>query len=321
MTDRRRLGILGAGAFGASLALVYSSKFNTTLFSGFKDHVDSMTTSRINEFFPNFKIPNYINIKTTSDLRKGEFDCFLWAFPVKPTPDILKNLSKIMDNVAVVICSKGLLADGSFTYNLFKNLLPNSKVGYLAGPNFADDLAKYTFSSADIIFEDIDDAGAFANELSVESFKLFPSDDMIGAQICGAVKNIAAIACGMIMGIMPSNNTRAAFLSFALREMKNLGIRLGGKEDTFYGLCGLGDLVLTTFNEASRNFSLGARIAKGEPIDSIVENSKATCEGYDTVSQIISLAKFHNVEMPICEKVYEILFGGAKPNSILEVLK
>ncbi|MDR3224016.1 MAG: NAD(P)H-dependent glycerol-3-phosphate dehydrogenase [Holosporales bacterium] len=314
-----KLGILGAGAFGTALALVYSGKFDVTLFSCFKDHVDSMNASRINAYFSDFKIPKDVTIKVTSDLNRDEFNCLLWAFPIKPTSQILESISGKVNGTVTIICAKGLLNDGTFMSDRFKKMLPDSKIGYIAGPNFAIDLAKGTLSAADIVFEKSSDADFYAETLSTETFKLYPSRDLVGSQICGAIKNIAAIACGIVNGLTNSQNTQATLLTYALEEMKSLGKQLGAEEKTFYGLCGLGDLMLTAFNETSRNFSLGLKLARGEKIDETIANSKAACEGYDTAKQIIKLAENNNVEMPICNRVYKVLFENSNPDIILDV--
>ncbi|MDR3031200.1 MAG: hypothetical protein LBU35_02330, partial [Holosporales bacterium] len=153
--------------------------------------------------------------------------------------------------------------------------------------------------------------------LSHKYFKLNPIDDIIGVQICGAIKNIIAIACGISSGLGIGQNTQSAILTFGLKEMKKLGERLGAKEKTFYGLCGLGDLVLTASSDLSRNRILGKRIANGEKVSVICDTKRSACEGYDTLRQVIELSKLNEIEMPICQAVFNILFTDADPKSIL----
>ena len=316
---KKSVGILGAGAFGTALAIAYSNKFNVTLFSCFEDHVLSMRNSRVNEFFKDIKIPENINIQTTKTLNDSSFDYFLWVFPIKPTFEILKNLKSSINGTNIIICSKGLLPDSSFLYDAFKQEISDSKIGYLSGPNFASELAQNKISAADIAVKDIETAKLFSEDLSTEFFKIKPMDDLIGMQICGAIKNIIAIASGIIYGLELGQNAHAALLSLAISEMKNLGVTLGGKVETFYGLCGLGDLILTTSSKESRNMSLGIQVAKGVDIEELMKSNNMTCEGYDTIHQIIELAKKHKVTLPICEIVYKIIFEKQSPKSITNV--
>ena len=224
-----------------------------------------------------------------------------------------------MCGTTIIVCSKGLLHDSSFVCDLFKNEVSNSQIGFLAGPNFACDLAQNKFSMADIAFDDIKTAKLFSNILSTDTFKLNAIDDLIGAQISGAVKNIVSIACGIAYGLNLGENAHSALLTLAVSEMVNFGCSLGAKRETFYGLCGLGDLVMTASNEQSRNTSLGIAVASGKDISDLLDNT--TCEGYDTIKQVKMLAERHNIEMPICQRVYEILFEKKDPNSIINVFK
>lgn len=318
--SKKSIGILGAGAFGTALAIAYSDKFNVTLFSCFEDHVSKMKISRINEFFKDVEIPENIDIKTTKFLGDKSFDYLLWVFPIKPTFEILKNLKSYINGTNTIICSKGLLPDSSFLYDLFEKELPYSKIGYLSGPNFAIELAQNKFSAADIAMKNIETATLFSKDLTTEFFKINPIDDFVGMQISGAIKNIIAIASGIAYGLDLGQNAHASLLSSAISEMKNLGVTLGGNAETFYGLCGLGDLILTASSQNSRNTSLGIQIANGLDIDELIKTNTMTCEGYDTISQIIELGKKHKVSLPICEIVYKIIFEKHSPDSITNVL-
>ena len=319
MSGKKAVGILGAGAFGTALAFVYRDKFDVTLFSCFDAHVKTMATTRVNEFFNDFSIPDNITIDLTTNVKAHRYDYLFWCFPLKPTPDILETLSPQMDSVDVVICSKGLLYDSSFIYDLFRRKLPSSNIAYLAGANFATELADGKISNADIASSDIQIANRLAKELTTNSFRLNPIDDIVGAQIAGSMKNIIAIACGIAYGLNLGDNAHATLLTRALAEMSELGIKLGAKQETFYGFCGLGDLVLTASNAKSRNTSLGIELVKGTSIQEVLRNS--TCEGYDTLPQIISLANRNNVKLPICETVYKILFQNQSPSIITDVFK
>ena len=319
MEKRKAIGILGAGAFGTALALVYRGKFNVTLFSSYVDHVISMRQTRSNEFLNGFTIPNDVQIEVTSNLEKNRYDYLFWVFPTKPTVTILENLKARMDLTNVIVCSKGLLSNSSFVCDLFKEKLPSSEIGYLAGANFSVELAEGKISTADVASRNLRHAKMLAEELTTENFVLNPIDDMVGAQISGAIKNIVAIACGIAYGLNLGENAHASLITMALSEMRELGMALGAKKETFCGFCGLADLILTTSSPKSRNMSLGFELSQGKSIDEILKNS--TCEGYDTLPQIIDLAGKNNVKIPICNAVYKIVFENQAPNTINDVFK
>lgn len=315
------IAILGAGAFGTALALLFSMYFKISLFSYFDDHVQRMKKDRKNEFFENFQIPENIEIETVANFNSKRFDCAFWTFPIKPTVEILSSISERLNGKKVVVCSKGLNFDGSFLFDAFKKILPASKIAYLSGPNFASELAERKFSAADIATENMADSIEFAEELSIPDLRLNPIDDIVGIQLCGAMKNIIAIACGIASGLGFKFNTQAALLTAGLNEMKSLGHSLQAKEETFYGLCGIGDLILTASSDTSRNRTLGKRIANGEKANIICDTKRSACEGYDTLLQIIQLAQKFHVHLPICRAVFEILFNEKDPATVIDAIR
>ncbi|MDR0630526.1 MAG: NAD(P)H-dependent glycerol-3-phosphate dehydrogenase [Holosporales bacterium] len=321
MATGKSVGILGAGAFGTSLAICYIAKHNVSLFSVYDDHITAMKLSGKNEFLPGFLLPDIINIDNLSNIKGEEFDYILWCFPTEPSCAILNSIKHLIDGNNIVICSKGFAIDGNFLAHAFQELLPNSTIACLAGPNFASELASCKISAANIASDDINISESFASNLSTESFKLFPIDDKIGAQLCGAAKNVIAIACGMVLGFDLGKNTHSALLSFAIAEITRLGMAIGAKPATFLNLCGIGDLVLTTSSCDSRNTALGKKIANGLKIESIIKSEAAVCEGYGAARHIFNLAKDNKIEMPICETVYRILFEHASRDSILNIFQ
>ena len=317
-----KIGIAGAGAFGTALAISYSKFNSVVLFSAFKDHVESLQKSGKNEFCEDFIIPEEVSFDILENIRKHNFDYIFWSFPVKPSIQLLESIKiYLKTSVPIIICSKGLTQNNGFLVDEFIKILGEDfKVGFLSGPNFAVDIASYKFSSADIGFLDEKTAKICTKELSNENFKLFACKDVIGMQISSAVKNVVAIACGIMHGLSFGQNALAYCLTAGLKEMSALGIALGADINTFYGLSGLGDLVLTASSTTSRNMTFGTRLASGEKIEDILSSGNSVCEGTGTVKQIIEIAKKFNIDLPICKAVYEILCNGAPASSIVNVL-
>ncbi|MDR1034848.1 MAG: NAD(P)H-dependent glycerol-3-phosphate dehydrogenase [Holosporales bacterium] len=320
-TTEVNVGILGAGAFGTSLAICFSNNCSVSLFSFFADHAESMKNTRSNNFLPGFQLSEDITIGNFSEVVTANFNYLLWALPVKPSLDILDDIKNTIDGSTIMICSKGLTQNGNFLSDEFESRLPNSKIGCLSGPNFAAELAEFRYSASNVAFNHIDDAIDCASRLSNRYFKLIPCDDIIGAQLCGAAKNVVAIACGIVSGLELGQNTHAALLSFAMSEIRELGLKLGAKEQTFSELCGFGDLVLTASSSDSRNMNLGKMLANSVDPAAIIGSNSVVYEGYETSRQISKLARHHKIEMPICNSVYMILHEKQSPNSILNVFR
>lgn len=319
-SSRLNIGIMGAGAFGTSLAILYSHFHNITFFSSFEDHVDSMKKTRKNEFLKGFDLPEMIDIRIVSELKSCVFDYILWCFPTSPSLEILRGiLTDIPDNVPIVICSKGITSLGTFLLDEFVDLLPNNPVGVLSGPNFAVDIASLSFSAADIGFKAFEISRKASKDLSNHYMRIFPTCDVIGMQIAGAIKNIIAIACGILVGLGSGQNAVSAMLTYGLQEMSLLGVALGAQKDTFYGLSGVGDLMLTASSETSRNMFLGKRLGLGESIEEIQKDS-ALAEGGVCVSYILDVSHKLGLNTPICNTVFEIISGKISPKFMLNIL-
>jgi glycerol-3-phosphate dehydrogenase (NAD(P)+) len=318
---RRRIGIVGAGAFGTSLAICYSKWNDVLLMSGFEEQVRSMKPRRMSEFLPDFRIPDEVCIDTMVNALSTELDYVLWCLPTQPSVRVLNEMKHLINGRSVVICSKGFAQDGTFLMDAFEKLLPDSKIACLSGPNFATEIAECTQSAADIAMHNCEDSMEFASALSTEYFRLVPGGDVIGVQLCGAAKNVIAIACGIANGLGLGMNAHSALLSISMREISELGSRIGAKRDTFLGLCGVGDIVLTASNSGSRNMSLGKKVANGSDAGSVVKSAMAVCEGYDSTRHLVKLARENGVTLPVCEAVCKVLFDGESSSLILDILR
>jgi glycerol-3-phosphate dehydrogenase (NAD(P)+) len=279
-----------------------------------------MRRLRKSEFLQGGGIPDTVDIDIISNISQYKLDYLLWCIPTKPSVELLGEVGYLINGTDVVICSKGFTHDGRFLEDAFTEALPESKIAFLAGPNLATEIAMRVPSAANIAINNRADSIKFASNLSVGHFKLIPICDTLGVQICGAAKNVIAIACGIATGLGLGVNAHSALLSISITEVSNLGLKIGAKLRTFIGLCGVGDAVLTASSCDSRNASLGKRIASGEDAASVVRSTAAVCEGYYSAEHIVNLAKRHTVELPVCEAVYKILFEDGDPSLIPNIL-
>jgi glycerol-3-phosphate dehydrogenase (NAD(P)+) len=315
----QKIGILGAGAFGTSLAISYARRFDVVLFSCFAEHVSALVKTRVNEYFPGFVIPDPVLIDSIENIKNYDFDYILWCFPVGPSLSIFESIALYLCRAPIIVCSKGFTLDSDFLSNKFKKILDRDDIGVLSGPNFAVDIAKFKISSADIAFSDTEVSSTASKNLSIDNFRLFPTTDIQGIQIAGAIKNTMAIACGIVRGIDNSQNAICAFLSHCLAEVSTFGKAMGGRKSTFYGLCGIGDLTLSAIGETSRNTAFGKRVAiSGKRVQELIGELTSVCEGIYATKQIIKIAKKQDIPLKISESVYKVLYEEADPKTVLD---
>jgi glycerol-3-phosphate dehydrogenase (NAD(P)+) len=310
-----RVVVLGAGAFGTSLSIMFSKFHRVYLFSAAQEHVNSMKMTRKNEFLKGFHIHEEINV--ISCIHGLDLDYILWCFPVTPSISILERLADdIEKDTTIIICSKGICENGRFLSMEFGEILRGNEVGVLSGPNFAVDIASLKFSAADIGFKNFNVSRKVAFELSNEFMKLIPKEDIIGIQVAGTVKNVIAIACGILSSVDGGQNSLAALITLGLQEMMSIGTKLGAQKETFCCLSGIGDLLLTASSETSRNMQFGKRLGLGESVSHIFATSDSVNEGAACVDHIVSL---FGSEAPICQAVADIMHGKREPREILRV--
>jgi glycerol-3-phosphate dehydrogenase (NAD(P)+) len=311
---------MGAGAFGTALAVSFSNFSKVVLFSAEKEHVDEMRRLRINEFLQSISVPEEVVIDISENVGNYNLNYILWCFPVAPSVGILESIASSIDSATcLIICSKGICHDG-LLLDAFKKIVPRNEVGVMSGANLASDIAALKFFVSDIAFDEITISKKVCSDLSNPLAKLLPSSDTVGVQIAGAVKNIIAIACGIINGLNAGQNAFAAMLSMGLKEMCNIGLSAGGQEKTFYGIAGIGDLVLTASSDASRNMMFGKRIGVGEPVESVMQSLEATTEGIVCVDYVLKICNKKNINAPICSAVFDVIYKKASPTTILDVL-
>jgi glycerol-3-phosphate dehydrogenase (NAD(P)+) len=320
----KTIGIAGAGAFGTSIAISYSRFCDVTLFSCVKEHVEKMKETRKNEYLDEFVIPENIDIDLLENIREHKLSYVFWTFPSDVSTEILNNIRDLISiESKIIICSKGFSNEGKFLSDEFLNILKGqNEIFVLSGPNFAVDIASLKFSAANISSRNIDSASRISDDLCLENFKIYPNDDVVGVQVAGAVKNVIAIASGIIREIDGGQNAVSALIAYGLAEMSALGRVLGAKEKTFYGLSGVGDLILTASSQTSRNVSLGKELATSSlSSDESMKKFKSVCEGFYAAKQVMNICKENKLRLPICESTYKVLYENFPVASILDSMR
>lgn len=317
------VSIIGAGGWGTALAIQASKKTNVYLWSYLQEETEIFNKERENVYYlPGVKLPD--NIVITSNIEEviGS-EIIVFVPPSKYFRNIVRLFKKYL-NKEKIICSatKGLEypSEKRMSQILDEELDFYHKVVVLSGPSHAEEVAKDIPTSIVAASEDESRAKIIQELFSNSSFRIYTNDDVIGVEICASVKNVIAIAAGMLRGLGFGDNTMAALITRGLAEMRRLGLILGAKEKTFAGLAGIGDLIVTCISHHSRNGRVGEQLAKGKNIQEILASTKMVAEGVETVKSIVKYENDLNIEMPISHGVYDVIYNNRKPLEILQEL-
>lgn len=310
----RRIGIIGAGAWGTALAAAARRAGREVCLWAFEPEV-AETINRSHEntlYLPGVRLD--AAIRATSDLAEaGTADALLLAMPAQRVRGLCAALAPALGHrPPVVVCAKGIEQEsGALMTEAVADALPGLPCAVLSGPTFAAEVARELPTAVTLACADAGLAEALAAALRTPRFRVYHSSDVIGAQVGGAVKNVLAIACGIVEGRGLGDNARAALITRGLAEIVRLGLAKGAEPETFLGLCGLGDITLTCNAVQSRNFSLGLALGRGERLEAVLGARHSVAEGVFTASSVVGLARRLGVDMPIAEAVDGILNGGA----------
>ncbi|MDA3886951.1 MAG: NAD(P)-dependent glycerol-3-phosphate dehydrogenase [Candidatus Delongbacteria bacterium] len=315
-----KIAILGAGAWGLAIADVIAKKdFDIKVWEFDPKVCKKLDAERkFEDRLPTYIIPD--NIIFTNDLISTveESEIIINAVPtqfIRSYFDKIKGVDfkdKIVVNVA-----KGIeVSTGKDIRQMFISefeTITDDNFVILAGPSFAKEVVNKTPTAVVSASKNLEAANLIRDVFSSPYFRVYSNDDVIGVEAGGSIKNIMAISAGMIDGLGLGNNTKAALLTRGLAEMVRFGLSVGAKRETFSGLSGIGDLILTCNSSLSRNWQVGNRLAKGESLEDILKNMTMVAEGVETTRIVNKLAKDKNIEMPIASTVYKILFEGLEP--------
>ncbi len=320
-----KITVLGAGSWGTALAiLVARNNCQTLLWGHNPKHITSLNATRQNQrYLPTVKFPETLQL--TSEIAEAAVfsKLLLIAVPSHAFKDTLIKLRPhLPKDIKIAWATKGFNSDNGFLlHQTVEDILdPDTPAAVLSGPTFANEVAAnlptaITIASADMTF-----AEQLATIMRSPEFRIYTSSDIIGVQIGGAVKNVLAIAAGIADGLGFGANTRAALITRGLTEIQRLGLALGGKNESFIGLSGLGDLILTCTDNQSRNRRFGLAIGQGKNKESAINEINQEIEGISTAEKTYLIAKKTGVEMPITEQVYKVLYQELKPLTAVQNL-
>lgn len=318
----KNIAIIGSGTWGVALAIHLSKMGNKIkIWSFSEEEANTLNTERKCKFLPEAVIDEnimcYTDMKTVID---GS-DIILHVTPSKFVRETIKKYEKYVTNQPVIMCSKGFEADTLCTLSqVIEQEMPNVKYGIFSGPSHAEEVSLGIPTAIVIASKDVEIQDMVQQLFMNEKMRVYTSDDVTGVELGGALKNIIAFCAGIATEINLGDNTFAALVSRGLVEITRLGMAMGGKHDTFYGLSGLGDLIVTCMSEHSRNRRAGRLIGKGYTIEEAKKEIGMVIESIDNIEVAYKLSKKYNIEMPIVNAVYDILYNGLEPSKAVTIL-
>lgn len=318
-----RVSVLGGGAWGTALAIAFAGEHAVTLWTREAEvAVDLGKTRENHRFLPGYRLPDSVAVATDFAAAVGAADLLIVATPIaglRPTAEVLRELGS---RVPLLWVCKGFEAgSGKLPHQVVGEVLGDEVVhGALSGPSFAEEVAAGHPTAIALAASDAEFARRIARELHGGNLRIYANEDLVGVEVGGAVKNVLAIATGVCDGLGLGLNSRAALITRGLAEIARLGVALGGQRDTFMGLAGMGDLILTCTGDLSRNRRVGLGLARGRTLSQVLEELGHVAEGVYTARETVRLAAELNVDMPISQAVAAVLDGRLTAAAAVEQL-
>lgn len=314
-----RVAIIGAGSWGTALALLLAEKgIDTSLWGHRAEHVHALKEERENRaYLPGFLFPPLLRPTESIQYAVSKAEVICIVVPSHAYRQVITKIKDVAPEGAIFVsATKGIENQSLKTMTqvmadcLEENGIPPSSLGVLSGPSFAREVAGKVPTAITIGCKNTAIARFLQNLFSTDYFRVYTSTDIVGLEISAALKNIIAIAAGICDGLAFGSNARAALITRGLAEMTRLGVMMGARQETFFGLSGLGDLVLTCTGELSRNRYVGIELGKGKSLDEILDSMNMVAEGIKTTRSVYDLVNKLGADMPILEQVYEVLYRG-----------
>jgi len=321
------IAVIGAGAWGTAFAIHLARTGKHVLLWVYEQELCKILkdTRENRDFLPGFVLPEAIHFTTDLEEIVAYSDDIVIAMPSFALRGTIKSIAPGLKSKNLLVLTKGIERE---TFLGMSGAIAESiggsadRIAVLSGPSFAKEVASGAFTACVIASQSKHLAQYFQQMIHSDSFRIYVSDDVVGVELGGALKNVMAIGAGVIEGLQLGTNTQAAYLTRGLAEMKRLGKALGAKETTFMGLSGMGDLILTSYGNLSRNRLFGMELSNGKSARDIINSQKNVVEGYYTIDAVYNLSKKLGIDMPITEELFKILYEGKDiKTSLQDIIK
>ena len=318
----KKISIVGSGSWGVALGIYLAGQgHEVKIWSFSEEERDLINNEKKCKFLPKAVIPD--GVYCSNDMKEvlEGTELILHVTPSKFTRNVIQQYKPFIKDQGVIICSKGFEADTLKTLDdVAREELPNTKIGVLSGPSHAEEVSVLIPTALVVASEDKELSDMVVDIFKSDKMRMYTSKDVKGVELGGALKNIIAFCAGVAAGLDLGDNTFAALLTRGLVELSRLGVALGGNKDTFYGLTGLGDLIVTCGSMHSRNRRAGMLIGQGKTIEETRKEVGMTIESIDIIEVAYKLAKIHNIEVPIINTVYRVLYDNLDPREAVTML-
>lgn len=318
----KKICIIGSGSWGVAIGIHAANTGNKVIMWAHSDEeCVEINKNRRTKYLPNVTIPQSIKCTTSLEEAIKESEIIFHVTPSKYTRETMKKYKQYITNQPVIICSKGFESSTLYTLSEVANdEMPNVKIGVFSGPSHAEEVSTGIPTAIVIASKYIDILYNVQDALMDEHLRIYISTDVKGVELGGALKNIMAFCAGIAAELQLGDNTFAALITRGLTEISRLGVAMGGNHNTFYGLSGLGDLIVTCLSEHSRNRRAGRCIGKGLSVEETREEIGMVVESFDNIEVTYKLSKKYNIEMPIVNTVYDILYNNLEPREAVKRL-
>lgn len=317
-----KIAVIGSGSWGTAIAALLADKGNDVyLWSWKQEETDRLNRDRENkEFLPGIKFAENIVCSHSMGECINGADAIITAVPSPATRTTAKQMSEfVADGQKLVNISKGL--EGNLRLSeVYREEIPQADISVLSGPSHAEEVSKNVPTTVVVASESTATAEFLQEMFITDSFRVYTSDDVIGVELGGALKNVIALCAGISDGLGYGANTKAALITRGVAEITRLGIAMGAKQNTFAGLSGLGDLIVTATSTLSRNYTAGEMLGRGMDLDTVLTRVHMVVEGVNTATAAYGLGKKFGVETPIIEQAYNVLYNGVDPRDAVNAL-